>query len=133
MGRNAQVFDDRVWTQTAHDLDFIFERDEIAYGVEVKNTLGYMEHDEPLTKIDLCDELEIRPVFAVRMLPKSWVKEINDAGGFALILKHQLYPWSHSALAAEVKKELGLPVDSPRALWDGTIDRFSRWHEAQTV
>ena len=34
--------------------NFIFERDEIAYGVEVKNTLGYMNYEEFVIKIALC-------------------------------------------------------------------------------
>lgn len=95
-GRNTRTFGTRVWNRTEHDLDFIFERDEIGYGVEVKNTLGYMEFGELEVKIEMCHNLGVKPVFAVRMLPKSWVKEIVDAGGFALILKYQLYPWAPS-------------------------------------
>jgi hypothetical protein len=126
--RNSRAFRGRSWTESAHDLDFIFERDGVAYGVEVKNTLGYMEHEELQVKVHLCSHLGVRPVFAVRMLPKSWIKEIVDAKGFALILKYQLYPWTHRELARRVREELGLPVDSPRALQDGTMERFVRWH-----
>ena len=72
--------------------------------------------------------LGIYPVFVVRMLPKVWIKEIVESGGFALILKHQLYPWSHRDLARRIRQELHLPVDAPRALEDGTMERFSRWH-----
>ncbi len=69
-------------------------------------------------------------MLVARMLPKPWIKEIIDAGGFALILKYQLYPWAHKVLARTVREELGLPVDSPRALADGTIERFVGWHES---
>lgn len=130
-GRNTRTFEARAWTRSEHDLDFIFTRDGRAYGVEVKNTLGYMEHEELQTKIEVCSELGVRPVFAARMLPKSWIKEIVDAGGFALILKYQLYPWAHGELARRVREELGLPVDAPRALQDGTMRRFVLWHERQ--
>lgn len=130
-GRDTQTFGGRRWMRSEHDLDFVFVRDEVAYGVEVKNTLGYMDHDELRTKIAMCAELGVRPVFAVRMLPKSWIKEIVDAGGFALILKYQLYPWSHRELARRVNRELGLPVDAPRALEEGTMRRFLRWHEGR--
>lgn len=130
-GKNAQTFGSRTWTKTAHDLDFIFERDQIAYGVEVKNTLPYMDYGELKLKTEICKELGLRPVFAARMLPKSWVKEVIDAGGFALILKYQLYPWAHRELAKRVREELGLPVDAPRALEDGTMERFVRWHRRQ--
>jgi hypothetical protein len=35
----------------------------------------------------------------------------------------------HADLAKRVARELGLPVDSPRALADGRMTRFERWHE----
>lgn len=127
-GRNTQTFGTATWTRSDHDLDFVFERDGAAYGVEVKNTLGYMGYTELKLKIEMCRELGLRPVFAVRMLPKSWAKEVIDSGGFALILKYQLYPWVHRDLAKRVKEGLGLPVDAPRALEDGTMERFLRWH-----
>jgi hypothetical protein len=95
----------------------------------VKNTLGYMPHDELVTKIAMCKALGLKPVFAVRMLPKSWIQEVVASGGFVLILKWQLYPVAHKHLARRVRGELGLPVDSPRALEDGTLARFVRWHE----
>jgi hypothetical protein len=65
------------------------------------------------------------------MIPKSWINELVKAGGFALILKYQLYPWSHRELAKRVANELNLPVDAPRALADGTMARFLRWHQGQ--
>jgi hypothetical protein len=128
-GRNTRSFRGKDWTYTEHELDFIFERESVAYGIEVKNTLGYMDHEELLIKISMCKELGLRPVFAARMLPKSWIKEIVDAKGFALIMKYQLYPITHKDLARRVAKELGLPVDAPKALQDGTMDRFERWHD----
>ncbi len=128
--RNTNVFENIAWTETAHDLDFIFEKDGLAYGIEVKNTLGYMPYEELVVKIELCETLGLRPIFAVRMLPKTWAYEIVQAGGYALILKYQLYPWTHRELARRVREEFGLPVDAPRALGEGTMDRFVRWHNA---
>jgi hypothetical protein len=129
MGRNTQEFHSVRWIRTEHNLDFVFEKEGIAYGVEVKNTLGYMPLDELEIKIEMCAELGLRPVFAARMLPKSWVKDVVDGGGFALIMKYQLYPWTHREPAKRVREDLGLPVDAPRALQEGTMDRFVRWHE----
>ncbi len=127
-GRNTSAYTNREWLRTAHDIDFIFEKDSKAYGVEVKNTLGYMDRQEFEIKVALCQELGVRPVFAVRMLPKSWIYDLVSVGGFALILKYQLYPWAHRELARRVTQELGLPVDSPRALAEGTMARLIRWH-----
>lgn len=129
-GRNTRRYMGREWTESEHDLDFIFERDGRAYGVEVKNTLRYMDR-EFKTKIRLCQSLGIAPLVAARMLPKSWIHELIELGGFALILKYQLYPWAHRDLARRVRMELGLPVDAPRALEDGTMARFLRWHRSR--
>jgi hypothetical protein len=63
------------------------------------------------------------------MMPKTWINELTEEGGFGLILKYQLYPWTHKDLAKKVSKELGLPVDSPQTLEEGTIARFVRWHK----
>lgn len=127
--RNTNVYGGRKWTESGHDLDFIFWRDSVAYGVEVKNKLGYMEYDEFKTKIPLCIKLGIHPVFVVRMIPKNWIHELSQAGGFALILKYQLYPWTHRKLAVRIAKEFGVPVDAPKSLYEGTMERFMRWHK----
>lgn len=107
----------------------MFEKDDAAYGVEVKNTLRYIEYAEFKVKVKMCAALGLKPVFAVRMLPKEWAWELIERGGYALILKHQLYPWAHRELARKVKEELGLPVDSPRVLYEATMARFVRWQE----
>lgn len=38
-----------------------------------------------------------------------------------MILKWQLYPWTHKEMAKRVSSELGLPVDTPRAIGEGAI------------
>jgi hypothetical protein len=128
-GRNTRRHGEEEWKKTEHDLDFIFERDSVVYGVEVKNKLAYMDYEELTTKIKMCKVLNIRPVFVVRMMPRTWINELIEEGGFALILKYQLYPWTHKDLAKRVNKVLGLPVDSPQAWEEGTIERFVKWHK----
>ncbi len=129
LGEEVSSYEGREWLETEHDLDFVFGRDDSVYGVEVKNTLGYMDYEELQAKLDMCDALGLTPVFVVRMVPKSWIYEVRTRGGFVLILKYQLYPWAHRGLARRVRETLGLPTDSPRALEDGTMQRFVRWHE----
>lgn len=127
-GHNTRKFAGREWADTDHNLDFIFERDGKAYGIEVKNTLSYMDQKQFEVKIRLCEHLGVVPVFAVRMLPKSWINELITRGGYAMIMKYQLYPWTHHELARRVARELGLPVDAPKALSEGTMNRFENWH-----
>ena len=127
-GKETRRYEEKEWVRTDHDLDFIFVRDHLAYGVEVKNTLGYLDYAEFDVKVSLAKFIGVTPVFVARMMPKTWINELFKAGGFALILKYQLYPYSHRELASRVAARLGLPVDAPRRLSDGTIKRFVDWH-----
>jgi hypothetical protein len=54
--------------------------------------------------------------------------ELIEAGGYGMILKYQLYPWTHKQLAKRVSSELGLPVDAAKALGERTMSRFLGWH-----
>jgi hypothetical protein len=92
LGRETRKFEEREWTSSSHDLDFIVERDGLAYGVEIKNTLGYMREEELNVKLRMCQELGITPLFVVRYIPTTWFNRIRESGGFALMLKYQLYP-----------------------------------------
>ena len=130
-GRNTNEFEGRKWEESEHDLDFIFERDGRAYGIEVKNTLPYINDREMRIKVRLCKHLGLKPVFVVRAMPGIWIGEVSRAGGFTLVLGYQLYPLSHKRFANEVAEKMGLPVDAPRALYDGTMQRFVSWHEKQ--
>ena len=107
----------------------IFEKDGIGYGIEVKNTLGYMDKKEFELKIKMCHYLEIKPVFIARMLPGSWIHVLKNEGGFALILKYQLYPEFLDELVSRMKIELQLPAECPKSLFEGTLRRFDNWHK----
>lgn len=129
LAREANQIEGRTWTETDHNIDLMFERDGVRYGIEVKNTLGYMDYEELKIKVRLCLHLGLRPVFVVRMAPKHWLYEVSSQGGFVLILKYQLYPWTHADLAKRVATALNLSVDAPRALADRTMDRFLAYHD----
>ncbi len=72
----------------------------------------------------------LRPLFIVRFAPKSYNFEVFEAGGFTLVIKHQLYPFGQKKFADEVKGRLRLPTDSPVRINDGTIERLLNWHVA---
>ncbi len=127
--RNVKSWNDRTWTETNHNLDRICVRDGIAYGVEIKNTQNYIQRDELLTKLRLCKFLGLTPLFIMRYAPKSYMHEVNQAGGFGLLFENQMYPWGHSSLLSEVRDRLGLKVDSPRDVKDGDMIRLVNWHK----
>ena len=127
-GRNVRCLGARLWTQTDHDLDRIFERDGVVYGTEIKNRLSYMDLDEIKTKMKMCAELGIVPLFIVRMIPKSYFNYVFENGGITLITGYQLYPHGQHRFAEEVKAVLGLPVDCPPAIYEGTLQRLLKAH-----
>lgn len=126
--KDVREFAGKRWTLTAHDLDRVFERDGIFYGTEIKNTLSYITQDELRTKLDMCSFFGIRPLFIVRMAPKSYIQTVRLRGGFTLIFKFQLYPHGAASLAKSVRESLNMPVDSPTRIAEGTIKRFLNWH-----
>ena len=108
-------------------MDFIFERDGLAIGIECKNTLSYIDADELQTKLTLCKHLDITPVFVVRAMPKSWIEDIRQRGGFTLVLSWWLFPKLLEDLATTIRHSVGYKVDTPAALQDGTMRRFTNW------
>ena len=129
--QNSRRYGDRVWSKTNHDLDFIFERDGRAIGIECKNTLAYIDHDELRTKLSLCHHLGIAPVFVVRTMPKSWIQEVRLAGGFTLVLSWWLFPKLLAPLATKIQHSLGYQVGTPGSLETGTMQRFLNWWQSR--
>lgn len=128
--KNVNSFNGCTWTQTKHDLDRVFIRDGISYGVEIKNTLSYIEKTELEIKLKICAHLNLRPLFIMRMAPKSYMHQIQQQGGFGLLFGKQLYPYGSEALARQLSQELALPVESIREIPDGHLQRFNTWHLA---
>jgi predicted RecB family endonuclease len=126
---NVRNVGEREWTETNHDLDRLIERDGERYGVEIKNTLGYIDRTEFQVKLGMCLFLGVKPMFVARMMPKTYIKAVIDAGGFCLILGNQHYPLMADDLAVRVRASLNLPVLSIRGLPDSTLSRFEGWHE----
>ncbi|MBI4285762.1 MAG: hypothetical protein HY670_07695 [Chloroflexi bacterium] len=121
-------YNGKKWVKTGHDLDFVFKRDGVDYGCEIKNTLGYIEKEEMQVKLKMCSFFGVRPLFIMRYSPKTYNKMIYDHGGFALIFETQIYEISQGELVRKIKKVLGLPVVCSSAIPDGIIDRFEKWH-----
>lgn len=133
VAEKVREFRGKRWEKTGHDLDFVFERDGIEYGCEIKNTLGYIEKEELEIKLAMCAYLGIKPLFIMRYSPKTYNKLIYDFGGFALLYEVQIYELSQEKLVKKIKEVLGLPVDCPKAIPTGIVDRFERWHKSKVV
>jgi len=110
VGRDTRQYRDRMWTQSDHNLDFIMEKDPVAYGIEVKNTFDYMPADEFATKLQMCQLLGIRPLFVVRSRDKIQWQQAKDAGGLIFMFKTKLFPPGQDALVQRIWQEMRLPV-----------------------
>jgi hypothetical protein len=128
VARDVRQYQGRVWTATGKNLDRIFIRDQIAYGVEIKNTLDYIPREEFRSKLQMCKFLGIRPLFILRYAPKNYIWDVIKAGAYCLIFQDQLYSLGYKRLARIVKTDLGLPVDCPKTLEAGLLSRLDAWH-----
>ena len=117
------------WRKTGHDLDFIFIKDGIEYGCEVKNTLGYIDKDEMDIKLEMCSFFQVKPLFIMRYAPKSYIDLIYENKGFTLLFKTQIYELSQLDLVNKIIEVTGLPVICSSGIPDGIIDRFENWHK----
>lgn len=127
--KKVKEYNGKKWEETGHDLDFVFSRDGVAYGCEIKNTLGYIDKDELEIKLKMCAYLGIKPLFIMRYSPKTYNKLIIEHGGFSLIFETQIYELSQEELVEKIKDNLGLKVICSKAIPDGIIDRFENWHK----
>jgi hypothetical protein len=127
--RDTRSYKKKAWEETDHNLDFVFEKDNISYGCEIKNSLSYIDLEEYKIKIRICKHLNIRPLFIMRMAPKTYINEIINLGGYALIFEYQLYDPSLQELVEKIRKELGLKVDYPRAIYEGTMNNLDKRHK----
>jgi hypothetical protein len=126
--RNVSEFNGARWTESKHNLDRIFEKDGIFYGTEIKNRLSYISQSEFQIKSQMCKVLRLKPLFIARMMPRSYIYELFQHQGFALIMKHQFYPLGYEDFAKKVRDRLHLPVDCPTRLADGTLQRLLKYH-----
>jgi hypothetical protein len=122
-GRSMRAYSGKEWRETDHDLDWIFERDGVGWGVEVKNTWAYIDRAEMHAKIRMCGFLGLKPLFIMRWAPKSYVELIRRAGGFGLLYETQLFPLGHRDAVGRLR-ELRLPVVEASLVPDGVFKRF---------
>lgn len=131
--QNVRSWKGKIWTESQHNLDRVIERNGRAYGVEIKNQLGYIDQSEFELKMRMCQHLRLRPLFVTRMMPANYINDVVKQGGFSLILGEVFYPLMTDGLAKRVRDRLKLPVVSIRALPDSALKRFIDWHERTSM
>ncbi|MBM2831985.1 MAG: hypothetical protein HW414_1037 [Dehalococcoidia bacterium] len=129
LARHTNRFAGRVWTQSDKNLDFIIQKDAINYGVEVKNTFDYMEHNEFQEKVDMCQFLGLTPMFPLRCPSPLQFAIMREVGGLALKFKTRIFPPGFQRLVTEMWNNFRLPVH----VWDrippNIETNFSNFHQ----
>lgn len=127
---NTNEYGGSTWTETGHNLDFIFERDDIVYGCEIKNRFEYIDRPEMRLKLRMCKHLGLTPLFIMRSAPKSYIYEIQQNAGFAKIYDWHIYPYGFEKLTKEIRTEFrDMPAYCVDELPDTILHAFLRWHE----
>jgi hypothetical protein len=114
VGRHTSGYKGRQWQKTNHDLDFIIEKDGMAYGVECKNTLPYIEREEFDVKLEMCKFLDLVPLWILRNAPGAQFEQMKAVNGFILKFKSWIFPLGQEPLAREIWDLMRLPV----AIWE---------------
>ena len=120
VGRNTNSYLNNRWTRTGHNLDFIFEREGVGFGVEVKNTFEYINDYELQTKLEMCRTLGICPLFVVRFRKSTQWQLTQSYGGLLYIFKTKIFPPAQEELVRDIWEQTQLPVN----VWNDWHGKF---------
>ena len=126
--RDSNEFRGKKWTKTNQNLDFIVGKEGIAYGVEVKNTLPYMEADEFLNKLEMCKYLDIIPLWILRNAPEVQFNTMKANLGLILKFKAQIYPYGQEPLVGEIWQNMRLPVTVKAEMPQKVVNSLLSFH-----
>jgi len=128
VGENTNEYRELRWDRTKHDLDFIVEKNSIAYGVEVKNTLSYMEENEFEAKLEMCKFLGLTPLWILRNAPAVQFEKMKPYNGFILKFKAQIYPPGQAPLVRDMWEKMRLPASIWKEVPEKLVNLFLRQH-----
>lgn len=129
VGRDTNEYSDRKWKRTKDRLDFILEKSGLSYGIEVKNTLGYIEKEEFWVKIEMCKYLGLIPLWILRSAPATQMEDIKRNNGFIILFKTQIYPPGQEPLVRDIWNYTRLPVNVWKELPPKIKMQVERVHE----
>jgi len=128
--KHTNKFTGKEWKETDHNLDLITTKDNLHYGIEVKNRFEYMNKEELEIKMyDMCEFLELIPVCVLRFAPYYVMTELSGYGGRMLIFKRKALPIGFEDLAERIWDSTLLPVQTTDRLSEKGETQFLQWHE----
>jgi len=111
VSRDTNEFNGKKWTKSRKNLDFIITKDGMSYGVEIKNTFDYMPQYEFEEKLDICNYLDIVPLFPVRFASPQQYEIMKEVNGLALTFKTRIFPPGNQKLITDIWNNFRLPVN----------------------
>jgi len=90
------------------DIDFIAKKNDLCFGVEVKNTLEYPT--DLAKKVQIAIELKTIPVVVVRRVTWDVYSNLKKYGVLTKIYETSIMPKSYESIVDECKKILGMPL-----------------------
>lgn len=106
---------------TNHDIEFIAAKDNIEYGIEVKNGLNYP--NDLYWKLRVAVELETIPLVIARWLNPAQIPLIKKVGGEYIVYKDAMYPTTYKPIIQEVKTYLDSPIETMDIVDDAYFTR----------
>jgi hypothetical protein len=109
------------------NLDFILERDKVAYGVDIKNWIRFeaTTRNEVISKVELSQQLGTVPFIIARYVDKDTMfRRIISVGGICYMFKTLLFSPNFVSLALKANQLLGYPVVALDRLPQHKIERI---------
>jgi len=136
-GRDVSSFGGRkavgVPSKEPPNLDFVFERDGVRYGIDVKNWIRYEwnSRDEVVSKLRVAADLGVVPFIVARYMDKDLVyKRIVQEGSLVYRYRHLLVPSVYESLAEAARELLGYPILAVDKLPGFKVDWIGKLHSA---
>jgi hypothetical protein len=104
---DVKEFDGRSAT-VGGDIDFIAKKDDLCFGVEVKNSLEYPV--DLARKVQIAIELETIPVVVVRRVTWDVYGNLKKYGVLTKIYETAIMPGSYESVVQKCKEILGMPL-----------------------
>ena len=99
------------------NIDFVARKDDLCFGVEVKNRLEYP--DDLANKVQIAIELKTIPVMVVRRVAWDVYGNLKKFGVLTKLYETCIMPKSYEPIVEECKQILGMPLIALDAITKG--------------
>ena len=129
VARHANEFRGVQWPKSKENIDFIFKKNDIVIGVEVKDTLGYIKSTELRSKTEMCVYLGVLPCFVLRKAPRMYQNLVNYYEGFISYFLTKFYPYHYSDFVHRIYEQTMLPVNAWWEIPEKVQGIIKRWFD----